>query len=186
MEKNEDLTVYGEEHGAQESCVVAPISYIDSESTIRGISIDLNVTPDIDVVDDVSNDIDDEDVIDNGNINTSSIGNQMRRIVIHNNPRPHMSLIDPDVVHAAEFSEYPEILPDYQLIVNSNLEELFVGQRFESKEEYVFSIKRYNMNISVDYKVAGSKLTLYIEECWKSAEGCNWRVRAAFIQNSKM
>ncbi|PPR85501.1 hypothetical protein GOBAR_AA35197 [Gossypium barbadense] len=24
------------------------------------------------------------------------------------------------------------------------------------------------------------------EECWKSAAGCNWRVRAAFIQNSQM
>ncbi|KAK5775045.1 hypothetical protein PVK06_042912 [Gossypium arboreum] len=42
------------------------------------------------------------------------------------------------------------------------------------------------MNISVDYKVAVSKPTLYIGECWKSGEGCNWRVRAAFIQNSQM
>ncbi|KAK5770866.1 hypothetical protein PVK06_047023 [Gossypium arboreum] len=42
------------------------------------------------------------------------------------------------------------------------------------------------MNISVDYKVAVSKLILYIRECWKSAKGCNWRVRAAFIQNSQM
>ncbi|KAH1129122.1 hypothetical protein J1N35_000500 [Gossypium stocksii] len=106
MEQNEDFTVYGEEHGAQEPCIVAPILYIDSESTIRGISIDINVTPDIDVVgddgynnsnscdqevdsdsdpnvDDVPNDIDDEDVIDDRNINASSIGNQMRRIKLH-------------------------------------------------------------------------------------------------------
>ncbi|PPS20395.1 hypothetical protein GOBAR_AA00174 [Gossypium barbadense] len=100
MEQNEDLTAYGEEHAAQEPCMVAPISYVDSESTIRGIDVDLNVTPDIDVVgddgydssdpyhqevdsgsdldvDNVPDDIDDEDVNDDGNINASSIGNQM-------------------------------------------------------------------------------------------------------------
>ncbi|XP_052886990.1 uncharacterized protein LOC128295453 [Gossypium arboreum] len=198
MEQNEDLTAYGEEHATEEP-----------ESTIRGIDIDLNVTPDIDVVgddgydnsdhcyeevdsdsdpdvDDVPYDIDDEDVNDDGNINASSVGNQMRRIMIHNNPGPHMSLIDPDAMHEVEFSEYPEILPAHRLAINSNHEELLVGQRFESKNECVFSIKRYSMNISVDYKVAVSKLTLYIGECWKSAEGCNWRVRAAFIQKSQM
>ncbi|PPD92591.1 hypothetical protein GOBAR_DD10474 [Gossypium barbadense] len=52
VEPNEDLTAYGEEHGAQEPCTVAPISYVASESTINGIDIDLNVTPDIDVVGD--------------------------------------------------------------------------------------------------------------------------------------
>ncbi|KAH1106750.1 hypothetical protein J1N35_010518 [Gossypium stocksii] len=209
MEENEDFTAYGEEHRAQEPCMVAPISYIDSESTIRGIDIDLNITPDMNVVgddgydnsntcyqevdsdsdpdvDDVLDDIDDEDVNDDGNINTSSVGNQMRRFVIHNNPGLHISLIDPDVVHVAKFPEYLEILPAHRLAVNSDPEELFVDQRFESKEEFVFAIKRYSMNISVDYKVVVSKSTLYIGECWKSAEGCNWRVRAAFIQNSQM
>ncbi|KAK5783008.1 hypothetical protein PVK06_037515 [Gossypium arboreum] len=189
--------------------MVAPISYVDSESTIHGIDIDLNVTLDMDVVgndgydssgpcyqevdndsdpdvDDVPNDIDDEDVNDDGNINASSVGNQMRRIVIHNNPGPHMSLIDPDAAHVAEFPEYLKILPTHRLAINSDPEELFIGQRFESKEECVFAIKRYSMNISVDYKVTVSKPTLYIRECWKSAEGCNWRVRAAFIQNSQM
>ncbi|KAK5804044.1 hypothetical protein PVK06_031693 [Gossypium arboreum] len=189
--------------------MVAPISYIDSESTIRGIDIDINVTPDMDVVgddgydssdpcyqevdsdsdldvNDVPDDIDDKDVKNDGNINASSVGNQMRRVVIHNNLGPHMSLIDPNAAHIAEFPEYPKILPAHRLAVNSDPEELFVGQRFESKEECVFDIKRYSMNISVDYKVAVSKLTLYIGECWKSTEGCNWRVRAAFIQNSQM
>ncbi|PPE01533.1 hypothetical protein GOBAR_DD01412 [Gossypium barbadense] len=128
MEQNEDVNAYGEEHGAQKPCMVAPISYVDSELTIDGISIDLNITPDIDVVgddgydgsdhydeevnsdsdpdvDDVSDDIDDEDVNNDGNISTSSVGNQMRRILIHNNPGPHMSLIDPDAAHVAEFPE---------------------------------------------------------------------------------
>ncbi|PPR95558.1 hypothetical protein GOBAR_AA25115 [Gossypium barbadense] len=92
MKQNDDLNAYDEEHRAQESCMVAPISYVDSESIICGIDIDFNVTSDIDVVgddgydsnnpydqkvdidsdpdvDDVPDDIDDEDVNDNGNIN---------------------------------------------------------------------------------------------------------------------
>ncbi|KAK5774576.1 hypothetical protein PVK06_042431 [Gossypium arboreum] len=189
--------------------MVAPISYVDSESTIREIDINLSVTPDMDVVgddsydssdpcyqevdsdsdpdmNDVPDDVDDEDMNDDGNINASLVGNQMRHVVIHNNLGPHMSLIDPATTHVAEFPEYPEILPTHRLAVNSNPEELFLGQRFESKEECVFAIKRYSMNISVDYKVAVSKPTLYIGECWKSVEGYNWQVRAAFIQNSQM
>ncbi|PPD75715.1 hypothetical protein GOBAR_DD27363 [Gossypium barbadense] len=102
-----------------------------------GISIDLNITPDIDVVaddgydgsdhcdqkvdsdsdpdvDDVPDDIHDEDVNNDGNINASSVGNQMRRIMIHNNPGPHMSLINPDAAHVAEFPEYPKIVPAYR------------------------------------------------------------------------
>ncbi|KAK5842824.1 hypothetical protein PVK06_005226 [Gossypium arboreum] len=73
--------------------------------------------------------------------------------------------LDLDATHAAEFPEYPEILPAHRLAINSNLEELFMGQRFESKEKCVFSIKRYIMNISVDYNVVMFKPTLYIEEC---------------------
>ncbi|PPE00702.1 hypothetical protein GOBAR_DD02281 [Gossypium barbadense] len=144
MEQNEDVNAYG------------------------GISIDLNITPDIDVVggeeecgsdhcdekvdsngdpdvDDVPDDIDDEDVNNDGNINASSVKNQMRRILIHNNPGPHMSLIDPDAAYVTEFSEYPEI------------------------------VHPHRMNISVDYKVVVSTSTIYIGECWKAAEGCNWR-----------
>ncbi|PPD84385.1 hypothetical protein GOBAR_DD18700 [Gossypium barbadense] len=124
-------------------CMVVPISYVDSESTIREIDINLNV-PD---------DIDDESVNDDRNINAFSTGNQIRRIVIHNNPRPHMSLIDPDAAHIAEFRKYPETLPTHRLAVDFNHEELLIEQRFESKEECVFAIKRYNMNISVNYKV---------------------------------
>ncbi|KAH1106732.1 hypothetical protein J1N35_010500 [Gossypium stocksii] len=99
VKPTKDLTALGEEHGDQEPCMVAPISYVDSESTIRGIDIDLNITPDIDVVgddrynssdpcdqevnndsdsnvDEVLDDIDDEDENDDGNSNTSSVGNR--------------------------------------------------------------------------------------------------------------
>ncbi|PPD83304.1 hypothetical protein GOBAR_DD19757 [Gossypium barbadense] len=66
----------------------------------------------------------------------------MRHILMHNNPGPHMSLIDPDAVYVAEFPEYPEIVHPHRLAVNSDHEELFIGQRFESKEECVLAIKR--------------------------------------------
>ncbi|PPD72028.1 hypothetical protein GOBAR_DD31073 [Gossypium barbadense] len=91
MEQNEDVNASDEEHGAQEPWMVAPISYVDSESTMGGIGIDLNITPDVDMVggeeegggdhwdeevdsdgdpdvDDVPDDIDDE------GINASSVG----------------------------------------------------------------------------------------------------------------
>ncbi|PPE02020.1 hypothetical protein GOBAR_DD00949 [Gossypium barbadense] len=129
---------YGEEHGAQEPCMVAPISYIVSESIIRWIDIDLNVAANIDVVgddgydssdpcdqevdsdsdsnvDEVPDDIDYEDVNDNGNINAFSLENQIRRIVIYNNPEPHMLLINPEATHVTEFLEYPKILPAHRL-----------------------------------------------------------------------
>ncbi|PPR93107.1 hypothetical protein GOBAR_AA27565 [Gossypium barbadense] len=78
MEQNEDPIAHGEEHGAQELCMVAPIS-----SNLCDQEVDSDSDPD---VDEVPDDIDDEDVNDNGNINTSSVRNQIRRIVIHNNP----------------------------------------------------------------------------------------------------
>ncbi|PPR83076.1 hypothetical protein GOBAR_AA37636 [Gossypium barbadense] len=157
--------------------MVVPISYVDSQSTIHGIDIDLNAALETDVVgndvyhssdpsdhevdsesdpdvDEVPDDIDDEAVNDDGNVNTSLVGNQIRRIVVHNNPGVHLSRIDPDAAHAVEFLEYPEILSAYWMAVYSDPEELFVGQRFKSKEECVFAIKLYSMNISVDYKVS--------------------------------
>ncbi|PPD72613.1 hypothetical protein GOBAR_DD30473 [Gossypium barbadense] len=210
MEQNEDINASDEEHGAQEPWMVAPISYVDSESTMGGIDIDLNITPDVDMVggeeegggdhwdeevdsdddpdvDDVPDDIDSEYVNNDKGINASSVGEQMRRILIHNNPGPHMSLIDPDAkAYVAEFPEYPEIVHPHGLAVTSDDEELFIGQRFSCKEECVYAIKRYIINISVDYKVAVSTPTIYVGECWKAAEGCNWRVRATFIRSSQM
>ncbi|KAL1183389.1 hypothetical protein V6Z11_A02G180200 [Gossypium hirsutum] len=180
VESTEDPTPLGEEDGPQEPCMVVSISYVGSQSTTHGIDIDLNATPETDVggddvyrssnpsdyevdidsdpdVDDVPDDIDDEGVNEDGNINASLVGNQIRRIVIHNNPGAHMSQIDPDAVHTTEFPKYPEILPVHQMAIYSDPEELLVGQRFKSKEECVFAIKRYNMNILVDYKVVESK-----------------------------
>ncbi|PPS05488.1 hypothetical protein GOBAR_AA15154 [Gossypium barbadense] len=144
------FALYCEEHGAQESYIVVPISYIDNQSTIRGIDIDLNTAPEIDVVgddvynssdpsdhdvnsdsdpdvDEVPDDINDEGVNNNGNVNAFLVGNQICRIVIHNNPEAHISQMDPDATHAADFLKYPEILPAHRLAVDSVPGELFVG-----------------------------------------------------------
>ncbi|KAH1065743.1 hypothetical protein J1N35_030730 [Gossypium stocksii] len=77
-----------------------------------------------------------------------------------------MFRIDPDAAHAAEFPEYSEILPVHQMAVYSDPEELFVGQKFETKEECVFAIKRYSMNISVDYKVARFQYRVSYRNVW--------------------
>ncbi|PPR95009.1 hypothetical protein GOBAR_AA25660 [Gossypium barbadense] len=92
--------------------MVVPISYVNSQSSIHGIDIDLNAAPETDVVgddicqssdpsdhgvdsqsdpdvDQVPDDIDDEGVNDDRNVNASSVGNQIRRIAIHNNPGVH-------------------------------------------------------------------------------------------------
>ncbi|PPS16746.1 hypothetical protein GOBAR_AA03830 [Gossypium barbadense] len=98
VEPTEDPTPLGEEHGSQKSCLVVLISYVDNQSIVREININLNVASKTNVVGDdgydssdlsdheVDNnsnpdvnealdDIDDEGVKDDGNINVSSIEN---------------------------------------------------------------------------------------------------------------
>ncbi|PPS12677.1 hypothetical protein GOBAR_AA07958 [Gossypium barbadense] len=154
IEATEDPIALGEEARAQEPCMMVLVSYIGSQSTIHGIDIDLNATPETVVVgddvyhssdpsdhevdsdndpdvDEVPDDIDDKGVNKNGNVNMSLFGNQIRRIVIHNNPGAHMSRINPDAAHPAEFPKYPEILLTHWMVIYSYSEELFMGQRFE-------------------------------------------------------
>ncbi|PPE02954.1 hypothetical protein GOBAR_DD00024 [Gossypium barbadense] len=170
VEPAEDPNPLREEHGIQDLCMVVPISYVDSLSTVHEFGIDLNVTSETNAdgddgydssdlsdhevdgnsdpdVDEVSDDINDEDTNEDGNVNMSSVRNPIRCIVTHNDPRAHMLLMDPDVMHVVEFLEYPDILHAYRLAIDFKPEELFVGQKFETKEEYVFATKRYSMNV---------------------------------------
>ncbi|PPE01600.1 hypothetical protein GOBAR_DD01387 [Gossypium barbadense] len=87
--------------------------------------------------DEVLDDIDDEGVNDDENVDASSVGNPNRGIMIRNDPGAHMSIIDLDVVHASEFLEYLDILPAYRLGTNSKHKELFVGQKFATKEDCI-------------------------------------------------
>ncbi|XP_016747576.2 uncharacterized protein [Gossypium hirsutum] len=86
---------------------------------------------------------------------------------------------DPDV------DEVPDDVDDEGPEEVEDLEELFVGQQFENKADYVFAIKQYSMKLSIDYKVVKSTPTLYVGECWRADDGCGWRVRAAFIQRTQ-
>ncbi|PPD87122.1 hypothetical protein GOBAR_DD15957 [Gossypium barbadense] len=132
VEATKDPIPLGEEDKVEAPCMVVPVSYADSQSPIYVINIDFNAATETNVVgddvyyssdpvdyevdsesdpdaDEVPDDIDDERVNEDGNVNASSVRNQIRRIVIHNNLGAHMSRIDPDAAQAAEFSEYPEI-----------------------------------------------------------------------------
>ncbi|PPD94186.1 hypothetical protein GOBAR_DD08791 [Gossypium barbadense] len=113
-------------------------------------------------LDEVLDDIKEEGTNDDENVNSSSFGNLIQCIVIRNDPGAHILLIDHNATHVVEFSEYLNILPAHRLVVYFELEESFVGQKFKTKEECVFAIKWFNMNVLVDYKVAMSKSKLYI------------------------
>ncbi|PPD98649.1 hypothetical protein GOBAR_DD04336 [Gossypium barbadense] len=168
VEATEDPTPLGEEDGVQAPYMVAPVSYVDSQSTIHGINIDLNAAAETDVVgddvyyssdpvdyemdsesdpdaDEVPDDIDDEGVNEDENVNASLVRNQIRRIVIHNNPGAHMSQIDPDAAQATEFLKYPEILHANRIGVYSDLEELCMGQIFESWQKA--AIDEYELHL---------------------------------------
>ncbi|PPD94541.1 hypothetical protein GOBAR_DD08410 [Gossypium barbadense] len=147
VEATEDPTPLGEEDGFEAPCMMVPVSYVNSQSTIHEINIDLNAATETDVIsddvyyssdpvdyeldsesdpdaDEVPDDIDDEGVNEDGNVNVSSVGNQIRRIVIHNNPGAHMSRIDPHVARATEFPEYPEIPHANRMGIYSDPDEL--------------------------------------------------------------
>ncbi|PPS20056.1 hypothetical protein GOBAR_AA00509 [Gossypium barbadense] len=80
-------------------------------------------------VDEVLDDIDDESVSDDRNVNASLDENQIRRIVVYNNPGAHILLINSNAMHAVEFLEYPNILPVYWLAIDSDPEVLFVDYK---------------------------------------------------------
>ncbi|KAK5846641.1 hypothetical protein PVK06_002937 [Gossypium arboreum] len=130
-------------------------------------------------LDNAPNDINDKGP-HGGNNYAPLVRNSSRVIVVRNDPEAYMSIIDPDAVHA---SEYPDTIPAHLMLIDPELEELFMGQRFVSKDKCVDAIKRYNMKVSVDYKVADSKTTIYVGKCWKLTEGCKWRVRVVFIHS---
>ncbi|PPD98211.1 hypothetical protein GOBAR_DD04758 [Gossypium barbadense] len=104
-------------------------------------------------VDEVSDGTDDEGA-DDENDYAISLGNPSHGIVIRNNRGAHISIVDPDTAYAFEFPKYPNIIPTHLMLVDPELEELFVGQRFVSKDNCIIVIKWYSMKVLVDYKVA--------------------------------
>ncbi|KAK5812270.1 hypothetical protein PVK06_027697 [Gossypium arboreum] len=107
-----------------------------------------------------------EDINDKGSVGVNDyaflVENQSRGIIIRNDLRAHMSIVDPNVTYAFEFPEYPDIIPTKE---DPESEELFVGQRFASKNKCVNAIKCYSLKVFVDYRVADSKPTIYVGKC---------------------
>ncbi|PPD92864.1 hypothetical protein GOBAR_DD10204 [Gossypium barbadense] len=68
-------------------------------------------------LDEVSDDINDEDANNDGNVNVSSVENLSRGIMIYNDLGAHMLSVDPDVMYSSKFPEYLDILPAHWLTV---------------------------------------------------------------------
>ncbi|PPD93216.1 hypothetical protein GOBAR_DD09838 [Gossypium barbadense] len=131
----------------------------DSDHNIEDFSdLDLDKVPD---------DIDDEGSEEVENVHAPSFEKPSRGIVLWNDPMAHILSIDPNTTHAPEFLEYTDIVPGHKLVSNLQLEELFIGKRFENKADCMFAIKKYNMKVSIDYKVAKYTRAL----CWGMLEG---------------
>ncbi|XP_016172742.1 uncharacterized protein LOC107615149 [Arachis ipaensis] len=61
-------------------------------------------------------------------------------------------------------------------------DEFEVGQRFETKEEAVLTIKSYNIRRGVEYKVFESDQLKYHGKCVQFGNGCNWLIRVTMRQ----
>ncbi|KAH1039714.1 hypothetical protein J1N35_041457 [Gossypium stocksii] len=153
----------GEKHGAQDPCTVVLIVYVDSDDAYDNNGsfnhkVEDYSDPDRD---EVPNDINEKGTNEDRNVNKYLVGNLNRGIMIRNDLRAHMLIIDLNVVHTSEFLEYSNILRAHQLATDSEREELLVGQKFVTNEKSVFSIKWYIMNMPLDYKFIVSKLTYW-------------------------
>lgn len=116
-------------------------------------------------VDEASNDNDDEGADNDENVYVPLIGNSSRGIVMHNDLGAYMSSVDPDVVHTFKFPDYHDIIHVHWWTTDPESEELFVGQQFANKDDYIFTIKWYSMKMSINYKVVDFKLIIYVKEC---------------------
>ncbi|KAH1121051.1 hypothetical protein J1N35_004211 [Gossypium stocksii] len=107
------------------------------ERTNNGEDFDQDVEdfsdPDID---EVLDDMDDESLEEVEHAHDPSFSNLSCGIILRNEPRGDMLILDPNVTHASEFPEHANIVPAHRLSSNSQLEELFIGQRFENKANY--------------------------------------------------
>ncbi|KAK5775195.1 hypothetical protein PVK06_043064 [Gossypium arboreum] len=112
--------------------------------------IEYSSDPDLD---DIPKDIDDEGSVEGEDLHPHSTGNMRSAIVIRDNPGVFMTNVDLDVTLAREFSEYPDIVLAHLLDEELEYEELFVGQQFDNKKDYLHAINQYSLKLSVIYKV---------------------------------
>ncbi|KAH1057067.1 hypothetical protein J1N35_035132 [Gossypium stocksii] len=124
-------------------------------------------------LDDIPKNIDDEGAVKGENVHPYSAENTRFGIVIRNNLGAFMTDVNPDATLAREFPKYPNIFLAYLLDKKSDIEVLFIRQQFDNNKDYLYAIKQYSLNLSVDYKLTKSTQFLYVKECWKASSGCN-------------
>lgn len=76
-------------------------------------------------VDVVSDDIDDEGT-NYGNVYTLSVENLGHGIVIRNDFRAHILIVDPATTHASKFPKYQDIITSHLILADPESDELFV------------------------------------------------------------
>ncbi|PPD85670.1 hypothetical protein GOBAR_DD17393 [Gossypium barbadense] len=107
VELTEDFTALSEEYGVQHP--YGEDGYDNNalfDHKVKDFSdLDLDEVPD---------DIDDECVNRDRNVYASSVGNSSRGIVICNDPKAHILIIDPNMAHASKFPG----TPIYYLLTN--------------------------------------------------------------------
>ncbi|KAH1107371.1 hypothetical protein J1N35_011139 [Gossypium stocksii] len=90
-------------------------------------------------LDEVRDDIDDEGTVEVQDVHLQSVRNIRSDIVIWNDP--NISSINPTMVLAYEFPQYLDIVPTHLMEIDSEVEELFVGQQFNNKKDCAYAIK---------------------------------------------
>ncbi|PPD99418.1 hypothetical protein GOBAR_DD03560 [Gossypium barbadense] len=148
----------------------SPVEFFAEIAEPDPIQVVILASHDLDL-DDIPEDIDKEELVEGENVNPHSVGNTSPGIIIRNNIGSFMTDVDLDAALAREFPKYANIVPAHLVDNEFNEEELFVGQQFDNKKDYLHAIKQ---------------LSLKLGECWKVSNGFKWRVRAALMQRKQM
>ncbi|PPD88385.1 hypothetical protein GOBAR_DD14682 [Gossypium barbadense] len=128
-------------------------------------------------LDDIPEDIDDEGPVKGEDVNPHSGKNTGPGIVIRNNLGAFMTNVDPDVALAREFLEYTNIVPTHILDEEFDGEELFVGQQFDNKKDYLHAIKQYSLKLVPNSKIQPEKRVFHrlfwmFDPCVKAFPHC--------------
>ncbi|KAK5793415.1 hypothetical protein PVK06_034561 [Gossypium arboreum] len=95
-------------------------------------------------LDDVTNDIDYKGP-DGGNDHIPLVENLSHGIIICNDSEVYMSIVDPNTADASKFPEGLDIIVGHLMLKDPESKDLFMGQRFTSKDECVDAIKRSSL-----------------------------------------
>ncbi|XP_016168324.1 uncharacterized protein LOC107610846 [Arachis ipaensis] len=94
----------------------------------------------------------------------------------------HFTTLDLEAMNQATNvdQQHPVIHGERPSVIGTD--EFEVGQRFETKEKAVMTIKSYNIRRGVEYKVFESDQLKYHGKCVQFGNGCNWLIRVTMRQ----